>query len=142
MPVKPEPTPPAASVAPAQPPPAAVAPTPTPTPPPVDPRPQIEGVIAAYARALQARDLTAVKRIAPGLGAERLKNLQDFFQSVRNLKVSLDIKGLDVSGDAASAQLSGTFAYVEPGGNAVNQPVRFRATLERGADGWHIASLQ
>ncbi|HXI65761.1 MAG TPA: protein kinase [Gemmatimonadales bacterium] len=110
-------------------------------PPPPDPRPQIEAAIASYARALQARDINAVKRIAPGLGPQALSNLQDFFQRVTGLKANLQVSRVDVNGDQGGADVSGTLEYVN-NGTRVTQPLNFHATLERRAEGWRIMQLQ
>lgn len=131
--------PPAAAPLPAQP-----APQPTPPPPEpvaVDPRPQIEAVIAGYGRALQARDLNAIKRLAPGLGPQALNNLQDFFQRVSGLQANLQVGHIDVNGDSSEADVTGTLEYVN-NGTRVTQPLNFRATLERRADSWRIMKLQ
>jgi ketosteroid isomerase-like protein len=136
-------TPPLTSPAPT---PSAAAPTLTPPPPPaapapIDPRPQIESAIATYAQALQSRDINAVKRIAPGLGPQALQGWRDFFQRVRDLRVSLHVRHVDASGATAQVDVSGTSEFVQDGQN-VSQPMNFRATLERGADGWRITALQ
>ena len=98
-------------------------------------------MIASYARALQARDINAVKRVAPGLGPQALNNLQDFFQRVSGLKASLQVGHVEVTGDAGAADVSGTLEYVN-NGTRVTQPLTFHATLERRADGWRIMKLE
>jgi hypothetical protein len=136
--------PPAPAPAPPPAPPAAASSTatvPPLPPPPPDPRPQIEAAIASYARALQARDINAVKRIAPGLGPQALSNLQDFFQRVTGLKANLQVTRVDVNGDQGGADVSGTLEYVN-NGTRVTQPLNFHATLERRAEGWRIMQLQ
>src|SRR5207244_12947293 len=55
--------------------PAAPPPPPPPPPTPPDPRPQIDVAIAGYARALEAQDINAVKRAAPGLRAQSVQTL-------------------------------------------------------------------
>jgi hypothetical protein len=107
---------------------------------PVDPRPEIETAIASYAQAVQARDTNAVKRIAPGLGSQALQRLQGFFDAVRNLRVSLLVTRVELSGETAHADVSGTYDYVQRG-RSVSQLVSFRASLEHGPDGWRITGL-
>ena len=140
--VAPPVTPPAAQ----KPAPAAVeavppAPPPPPPPPPPDPRPQIDAAIVAYARALEAQDINAVKRVAPGLSAQSVQNLRAFFKEVRNLKVTLHVQHADVSGQSALVDVTGTYEFLQ-GGTYQNQPVSFRAALEHGADGWHITGFK
>jgi hypothetical protein len=141
--VPPAATPPVTSPTPT---PSVAAPTPTPTPPPaapaaVDPRPQIERAIATYAEAVQSRDLTAVRRIAPGLTPQALQGWRDFFQEVRDLRVSHQVRHVEVRGESAQADVTFTYDFVENGKN-VSHAVSFRATLERGADGWRITAIQ
>lgn len=127
--------------APALPPASSTATVPPPPPSPPDPRPQIEAVIASYARALQARDINAVKRVAPGLGPQALNNLQDFFQRVSGLKANLQVGRVDVNGDVGEADVSGVLEYVN-NGTRVTQPLSFHATLAHVADGWRIMKLK
>jgi hypothetical protein len=89
---------------------------------------------------MQARDINAVKRVAPGLGSQALRDWQDFFDAVRNLRVSLLVKRVELSGQTAQADVSGTYDYVQRG-KSVSQLVSFRASLERGRDGWRITGL-
>src|SRR5437899_6046474 len=56
---------------------------PAPAPLPVDPRPQIEQAIADYARALESRDLSEVRRAYPGLTPAQQQGWKDLFQSAR-----------------------------------------------------------
>ncbi len=135
--VAPPVTPPAAQ----QPAPAAVEAVPPAPPPPPDPRPQIDAAIVAYARALEAQDINAVKRVAPGLSAQSVQNLRAFFKEVRNLKVTLHVQHADVSGQSALVDVTGTYEFLQ-GGTYQNQPVSFRAALEHGADGWHITGFK
>src|SRR5690348_15787583 len=143
LPPAPAPAPAPVPAPPPAPPPAAssTATVPPAPPPPPDPRPQIEAAIASYAKALQARDINAVKRIAPGLGPQALNNLQDFFQRVTGLKANLQVNRVDVNGDQGGADVSGTLEYVN-NGTRVTQPLNFHATLERRAEGWRIMQLQ
>jgi uncharacterized protein YjdB len=146
--VSPQQAAPAPAPPPAPPPPPALSPAASSTatvppspPPPPDPRPQIEAVIASYASALQARDINAVKRIAPGLGPQALNNLQDFFQRVTGLRANLQVSRVDVNGDQGGADVSGTLEYVN-NGTRITQPLNFHATLERRAEGWRIMKLE
>ena len=119
--------------------PAAPAPPPPPAPP--DPRPQIEAAIATYARALEAQDINAVKRVAPGLSAQSVQNLRAFFKEVRSLKVTLHVQHAEVTGQSAQVEVTGAYEYVQSGAYQ-SQPVSFRAALEHGAEGWRITGFK
>jgi hypothetical protein len=90
---------------------------------------------------VQSRDLTAVRRIAPGLTPQALQGWRDFFQEVRDLRVSHQVRHVEVRGESAQADVTFTYDFVENGKN-VSHAVSFRATLERGADGWRITAIQ
>ncbi len=59
------------------------------------------------------------------------RGFDQFFRSVRTLKVTFALAGLDVSGAAADGRLDGAYDYVTMAGKAEHQPVRFHATFAR-----------
>src|SRR5207249_1450188 len=123
-----------------------------PPPPPVpvapvavDPRPDIEKVIASYAAALESRDIEQVRRVYPGLTAAEQGSWQTFFDRVRNLKATLSVASLSVTGGGASADatVSGVYEYDNAStGRGERRPVTFRATLQRDASGWQITVIR
>ena len=111
----------------------------------VDPRPDIEKVIASYAAALESRDIEQVRRVYPGLTAAQQGSWQTFFDRVRNLKASLSVASLSVTGGGASADatVSGVYEYDNAStGRGERRPVTFRATLQRDASGWRITVIR
>src|SRR6266576_4706764 len=64
----------------------------------VDPRPAIESAIAAYARALETRDIGEVRRAYPGLTSAQQQGWEDLFRASRSLKARLTVSALDVRG--------------------------------------------
>ena len=127
-------------------------PPPPPAPPPVpvapiatDPRPDIEKVIANYAGALESRDIEQVRQAYPGITGAQQASWQTFFDRVRNLKASLSIANLNVTGGGASADatVSGVYEYDNAGtGRAERRPVTFHTTLARDASGWRITAIR
>src|SRR2546430_589412 len=91
---------------------------PAPAPLPVDPRPQIEQAIADYARALESRDLSEVRRAYPGLTSAQQQGWKDLFQSARRLKASLTVTAVKVVGATAEAIVTGGYEddTAAPGG--------------------------
>ncbi len=122
-----------------QPPPAAVQPT-----APVDPRPEIEAVVATYARALESRQIGALRRVYPGLTPREERVWRDFFQLASDLKVDLRVTELERQSESAvEAKLAGTFDYRNTSTRRNDrQPVTFRARLERGPAGWRITAIR
>jgi serine/threonine-protein kinase len=117
--------------------------TPAPAAPaaPADPRPQIDAAIQAYARAIESRDVSAVRRAYPGLTTQQMQTWKDFFTAVRNLKVELRASRIIPNGDTAEANVQGSFSFLQDRRPQV-QPVQFRASLERGDGGWRITAIQ
>ena len=129
-------------------PPAAKAPpvvTPTPAPPPraVDPVPEIRSVVAAYAGAIEAKNLADLQRVYPGMTSLQQRGWEQFFQLVRDVKAQLSIAKLDVSGGSADAQITGTYNYLNTStGRAETQPVSFRASLRNDSGRWRISQVR
>src|SRR5438046_185204 len=116
---------------------------PAPAPLPADPRPQIEQVIADYARALESRDLGEVRRAYPGLTPAQQQGWKEFFQSVRALRVSLTVTALNVAGGTADAVVSGVYEYQNATtGRAERRPATFRVTLVGEPSGWRLSAIR
>jgi serine/threonine protein kinase len=134
-----------AVVSPPQTPPPAVAqqnsPTPVPAPAPANPSAEIGAAVAAYARALETRDLGAVRRAYPSITASQAKGWEQFFSTLRTLHVSLALNGLDVNGTTADAKVIGTYDYVTDTGKAMQQPVSFQASFRRNGSVWQLAAV-
>jgi ketosteroid isomerase-like protein len=120
-------------------------PQPTPTQqstPAPNPAVEIGAAVAAYARAIESRDVAAVRRAYPAITATQARGFEQFFGSVRTLKASFTVSGLEVSGSSADARLVGSYDYVTESGKAVLQPVTFQATFRKDGNGWQIAMVR
>ena len=111
-------------------------------PPPPDPRAQIEATIAAYARALESRDASQVRRAYPGLSLRQQHVWEDFFKAVRNLKANLSVTTVDVKGATAEAVVNGVYEF----DNATTarferRPVTFRASFVSDSAGWRLSAI-
>src|SRR5438094_446888 len=114
-----------------------------PSPAPVDPRPDIQKVIDDYARALESRDVSQVRRAYPGLTSPQQQSWQDFFQSVRNLKAGLTVTAVRLSGLTAETVVSGVYEYDNATtGRAERRPVTFRAILVVDSSGWRLTTIR
>src|SRR6266705_2056200 len=113
------------------------------TPAPADPRPDIQKVIDDYARALESRDVSQVRRAYPGLTSPQQQSWQDFFQSVRNLKAGLTVTAVRLSGLTAETVVSGVYEYDNATtGRAERRPVTFRAILVVDSSGWRLTTIR
>jgi hypothetical protein len=108
-----------------------------------DQREEIQGAIAAYAAALESRDLSRVRRAYPGITVPQVQEWGAFFLKARNLRVRLNVSTLEPSGVRTDATVDGSYEYddVETG-RGERQVVSLRATLERGAAGWRIIAIR
>jgi len=113
------------------------------TPAPVDPRPDIQKAIDDYARALESRDVSQVRRAYPGITSSQQQSWQDFFQSVRNLKAGLTVTAVRLSGLTAETVVSGVYEYDNATtGRAERRPVTFRAILVVDSSGWRLTTIR
>lgn len=122
------------TAAPASPPPPAARPEPV-----ADPRAEIEGLIQRYARALERKQIAEVRAAYPGITAEQERTLLTLDQ----LKVTLTLGALNVSGNQATGVVSGRYEFYsrENRRTEVLPPVQLNLTLERGPSGWQIRSM-
>ena len=109
---------------------------------PVNPRPEIESVIAAYARAIESRSIADLRRIYPAMTADQRRAFEDFFRSTRSLRAALSVNDLQVEGTTAEARLTGTYEYITSAGATERQPVSFRATLHNDAGAWKLVAVR
>ena len=125
-------------------PPPPSAPVRTPDPEPVRPAPreEITSVVAAYARAIESRDIGAVRRAYPGLTSDQARGFEQFFQSARSINVTFRVNDLDVNGNSADARLVGTYQYVSSEGKAERQPVSFNASLRNDGGSWRLVAVR
>jgi hypothetical protein len=56
--------------------------------------------------------------------------------------VTLSVSSLQVDGNSADAQVSGTYAFVNTRGETERQPMSFRATLRRDGNAWALTAIR
>jgi eukaryotic-like serine/threonine-protein kinase len=124
------------------PPPSAPVRAPEPEPARPSAREEITGVVAAYARAIESRDIGAVRRAYPGITSDQARGFEQFFQSARSINVSFRVDNLDVNGNSADARLVGTYQYVSSEGKPERQPVTFSASLRNDGGSWRLVAVR
>jgi serine/threonine protein kinase len=135
------PVPVAESVPPPAPAPRVAAPTPPPRP--ADPAPEIRGVIAEYAGAVESESLDGLRRVYPGMTGVQQRGWEQFFQLVRDVKARLSVARLDVSNGTGDAQITGTYTYLNTSsGKTESQPVSFHATFRNEGGRWRISQVR
>jgi hypothetical protein len=130
---RPLPTPPTASQSPPETPPAAPAP---PTAADVAP------VFEAYARAIESRDVSAIRRVYPGLTSDQQRGFEQFFESARKINVIFRVASVEGTASAADVRVTGRYEYEGSSGRAERQGVSFAATLRKDGAAWRLVSLR
>jgi tRNA A-37 threonylcarbamoyl transferase component Bud32 len=118
---------------------------PAPAPPrkPADAAPEIRGVVADYARAIESKSLADLQRVYPAMTGLQARGWEQFFQLVRDVKAQLSVTKLDVAGANAHAQITGTYNYLNTStGRAESQPVAFQATFANEGGKWRIREVK
>jgi hypothetical protein len=113
------------------------------TPSLADQRAAISAVIASYGQAIEARDLSAIRKLYPNITAAQQRDWQQFFSAVQNIRVSLTIGQLDITGTNAEARVTGSYRYENTSARRLEeQPVSFQATLERDGALWRLTAIR
>jgi serine/threonine-protein kinase len=140
--VPPSPGPVATTAATPSTPPAASSSAPPSAPATVNPSAGVSEAIMAYARAIQSRDVGAIRRVYPDMSSAQQHGFEQFLDAARSLRVSFSIASLDVSGSSADARVVGTYDYTGTDGHPQRQPVSFHASLRQDGGAWRLTSVQ
>ena len=116
----------------------ASSPPPAPTPPTTA---DIAPSVQAYARAIESKDIGAVRHAYPGLTSAQQGQLETFFQAARTIDAKLRIANLDASANSAEARVVGSYDYVTLEGRTESRPVSFAMSLRREGSGWRVVSV-
>jgi hypothetical protein len=103
-------------------------------------RAEIVKVIGAYAAALEAKDVAAVRRVYPGMTAERDQQLRESLPNFKGLKVTLNVVEVQQGGGEATATVSGAWDFVLDG-KKTELPANNTYTLAR-RGGWVITDIR
>jgi serine/threonine-protein kinase len=121
-------------------PPASVVPPPAPRPPSAaEVRAELEALLAAYARALEARSIPELQRAYPGLTTTQRQSWDRFFADVERLRARLELGDVSLNGDTAEANVTGSYEY--GGRRTETQPVSFRVTFRREGGRWRLVAV-
>jgi len=113
-----------------------------PAAPVANPSAEIEAAVAAYARAIESRDVAEVRRAYPGITPAQASGFEQFFATIRSLRAAFSVSSLDVNGATAEGKLAGTYDYLTNAGKSERQSVTFQATFRHDANGWKLASVR
>jgi serine/threonine protein kinase len=102
----------------------------------------IAPVVEAYARAIESRDIGAIRRANPGLTSDQQRNFEAFFQNARSVNVTFRITNLESTGASADARLVGSFDYVNTENREQRLPVSLSATFRHEGSAWRLVSVR
>jgi hypothetical protein len=110
-------------------------------PPAQDDDASIRQLIAAYARAIEQKDMALFRSIKPNLSREEERRLQDGFRAVTSQQVNLTIVSIDREGDTASVVVDRQ-DIVRAGGRQYTSKSRQTLRLARMGSGWGIVDIR
>ncbi len=113
-------------------------PAPAAAPTAADVAPAVEG----FARAIESRDIGAVRRNYPGLTSEQLRAFEQFFSGSRSINATFRITSVEGSAASAVARVEGVYAFVTSEGMSERRPASFALVLRPEGKGWHITSMR
>ena len=119
--------------------PAAIEPT-TPEPDPAADRQAVLEALNRYARAIEARDLDAIRRAYPGITTVQEQGWNRFFGDVSQVTFTINVSELTIRGDVAQVSAGGLQVYRSD--RTHEETIMFEATLERTPTGWQIVSIE
>jgi hypothetical protein len=103
----------------------------------------IRAALADYARAIESGNLNDLRRAYPGMSSLQARGWEQFFQLVRDLRTELSAQQLQIHGDTADAQVTGTYAYLNTStGRQERQPVSFQASFKKDGETWRIVQVR
>ena len=109
----------------------------------VEPREAVEALIQSYARALESRQISEVRKVYPGIQPEQETQLSNTLRSLEQLKVTFRIGAFDLRGDEATATVSGQYEFFSRENRRTERlPVNIVATMQNGASGWMIRQIR
>jgi hypothetical protein len=114
--------------------------TPAPPSPAEEDEAAIRRVLAAYARAIETKDLALFRSVKPNLSREEERRIAEGFRAVGLQQVSLTVLSIDRRGSEATVRLRRRDA-VEAGGRKHTTETDQSLTLARAGSGWVIVEI-
>jgi hypothetical protein len=120
---------------------AAVQTPPPAAPAPVNSHPQVRAALDAYVKAIEKKDLVALRSVRPGLTDADLQRWAAFFEITRTRRVDLKVDDITVDGNAARATGRRGDTTVLTDGQRIQKNTRFVYTLSRASKGWVLQTM-
>jgi hypothetical protein len=117
----------------------AESPPPAPAPPSAA---DVAPVFEAYARAIESRDVSAIRRVYPGLTPEQQRGFEQFFESARKINVTFRVASVDGSPSTADVRVTGRYEYENSAGRSERTPVSFAAGVRKDGSAWRLVAVR
>jgi hypothetical protein len=99
----------------------------------------IEAIVAAYAQALESRDINQVRAVYRSMTSQQENNLRAALPSIQ--QANLRVVSIDEQGDEATARIEGEYLF-NNNGRAERVPVQpFTATFQREGNAWRMIRM-
>ncbi len=118
---------------------ASESPPPAPAPPTAA---DVAPVFEAYARAIESRDVSAIRRVYPGLTADQQRGFEQFFESARKINVTFRVASVDGTASTADVRVTGRYEYESSAGRTERTPVSFAAAVRRDGSTWGLVAVR
>ena len=115
------------------------APAPAPAPPTAA---DVAPVLEAYARAIESRDVSAIRRVYPGLTADEQRRFEQFFESARKIDVTFRVASVDGTPSTADVRVTGRYEYENSAGRAERSSVAFTAAVRKDGSAWRLVAVR
>jgi hypothetical protein len=102
---------------------------------------QVGATIQAYAHALETGNIARVRQLFPGMTSAREQQLRQALSDMNNLQVQLTVGQVDLSGDNATARVTGRWVFTSNGQRNL-LPADNTYSLERRGAGWVITDIR
>jgi hypothetical protein len=99
-------------------------------------------VFEAYARAIESRDVSAIRRVYPGLTLDQQRGFEQFFEAARKINVTFRVASVEGSPSTADVRVTGSYEYESSAGRAERQNVGFAAALRKDGSAWRLVALR
>jgi serine/threonine-protein kinase len=122
--------------------------TPKESPPPAPPPPKpatigdLSPIVDAYARAIESKSMSELRRVYPGMTATQQRGWTDFFQRARSVNVTLRIEDFTSTTTTAEATLAGRLEYVTAENDTKRDPMNLGASFQREGNSWRLVALR
>jgi ketosteroid isomerase-like protein len=102
----------------------------------------VDTTIQNYGKALENKDIDAVRHIYVGMSSDAESKLRDAVSGMRDIAITLTISGVRISGSSATASVKQDWTFTDSDGHRRTLPAQNVYTLRRDGAGWVIIDIK